>query len=436
MRRAEAGIACATLAAICCLSTAPALAADATETDQRIEELERQNAEIRDEIERLKEHAQQEPQARTSAPVDAEDGLFTVKSKVPITLTGFLKGDMLWNAPRLNSTSAPRFAASDPGHGGDDQFTGTVQHSRLIARLGKVDLTSDTSAFAHVELDFFNLSDTGDTNFNNNQLRVRQLFAQVDHERWTVLAGQAWDLFSPLNPATLNTNGNFWFGGNGGFRRPQLRVVRSIGVGESTLEVAGSVNANVGVTVTDMGRTLDSGRDSGIPVLEGAVQYAFPGLADAVKVGVSGLWGQEDVDGVENNIEQWAVGAHAVIPLAGWLSLSGEYQLGENTDAFLMGGGINTTTGRGIWSQGGWAQATLGPWKRLTLNVLFGANDIEREDLAAGALKHNRVAGANLRFQVFEPLTVGVEYDHFDSDFRGAEDEKAEMLWASAILSF
>ena len=53
----------------------------------------------------------------------------------------------------------------------------------------------------------------------------------VAHEDWTVLVGQTWDLISPLNPTSLNTNGNYWFGGNAGFRRPQFQVTRKFRVG-------------------------------------------------------------------------------------------------------------------------------------------------------------------------------------------------------------
>jgi hypothetical protein len=46
------------------------------------------------------------------------------------------------------------------------------------------------------------------------------------------------------------------------------------------------------------------------------------------------------------------------------------------------------------------------------------------------------VTGGNVKFRVFDPLTIGIEYTHFDSDYRAAADESADMVWTSAILSF
>lgn len=445
-REIRGSMACCLFAAACLLLAPIARAADGDpDTSQRVRELEKENTEIRAELEHqravldqlTKGSSQDAEAAAKPAPVEAEDGLFVVKSKFPIVISGFLKGDLLWNAPRLNSTSAPRYALSETDHNSDAQFTGTIQHSRIQADIGKIDLGNETTGMGHVELDLLNLSDLGDTNFNNNQLRVRQLFASVTHESWTFLVGQAWDLFSPLNPSSLNTNGNYWFGGNAGFRRPQLRAVDALKLGDGTLRLAGSVNANIGVTVMDNGRTLNSGRDSGIPVFEGSAEYGFPCLsAGDARLGVSGLWGQEDVDGVKHGIDQWAIGAHGVLPLTKWASIKGEYQHGENTDAFLTGGGIDTATGDTVGSDSGWVQATFLPAKRVTVNLTFGVDDLVRSDVAPGALKFNLVTGGNVLFKIFEPLTVGLEYTHFDSHYRAGPDESANMIWTSAILSF
>ncbi len=78
---------------------------------------------------------------------------------------------------------------------------------------------------------------------------------------------------SPLNPDSLNTNGNRWFGGNAGFRRPQLQVARKIvWAKDSPLTLKGSINANIGATTSVSGKTYDSGRRSGMPVFEAAIE--------------------------------------------------------------------------------------------------------------------------------------------------------------------
>jgi hypothetical protein len=320
--------------------------------------------------------------------------------------------------------------------GSDDQFTGTVQHSRIAAILGPVPI-EDSTIGGRVEMDLFNLSDSGDTNYNNNQLRVRQLFMNIEHGDWTVLAGQTWDLISPLNPTTLNTNGNYWFGGNGGFRRPQLQITRRIGWGEGDpLVLKGSINANIGRTTMVDGTTFNSGRDSGWPLFEAAIEQSLPGFgAGPVRLGVSGGYGQEDLEGVKNDIEQWVAGGHFRIPIVDWLTLTGEIQHGENTDAFLMGGGINSV-GDPISSTGGWLQATLTPLERLDLNLLVGVDDPKDGDVDSGGMTRNRLLGAGARWKVWSPLTVGLEYTYFDTEYKNTSDGTAHMGWASMIFDF
>jgi len=423
-------------------SFALAPTAFAEDPEERIRALERENDAIRAELEdqrALLERVSRQNELLESGdlpPVSGKDGLFSVMSKVPIEITGFLKADTLWNDARVNSTSAPRFAASDPNHS-DDQYTATIQHSRLIAKLGAIDLGGGRSLRGHIEMDLFNLADSGDTNFNGNQLRTRQLFAEVKGGHWSVLLGQAWDLFSPLNVTSTNTNGNYWFGGNAGFRRPQLRVKTWFSPVEGhELSFSASVNSNIGVTVTDGGRTLNSGRDAGIPVLEAQVEYSFPGLVDTIRIGASGLWGEEDVDGVRDDISQWALGAHIVLPIVDWLTVQGEVHTGYNTDAFLMGGGINVATGEGVSADSGWVQVTLAPLDRVTVSGLFGLEDLDADDLTAGSRSRNRVIGANLYYRLFSQLKVGLEFQNFETRYVGMSEENASLGWVSGIFSF
>jgi hypothetical protein len=368
--------------------------------------------------------------------VERGDGLQAVVSGVPIKLTGFMKGDMLWNNSRLDSTSAPRLSA--PGNQGssDDQFTATVQHSRVTATIGPIPVSNSTLG-GMVELDYFNLSDSGDTNFNNNQLRVRHLFMNVAHGDWTILAGQTSDIVSPLNPTSLNTNGNYWFGGNGGFRRPQLQVTRKFELAEdSPLTLKGSVNANIGATTMPGGVTYNSGRKAGWPVFEAAIEQGLGGFgAGPIRMGIAGSYGEEDLVGVKNHIDQWMIGGYLMMPIFEWLTLTGEIQHGENADAFLMGGGINAAGGS-IASTSGWLQATLTPMERWEFNMIFGFDDPKDSNVDAMAMEQNLVAGASARFKIFEPLTFGFEYTYFDTDYKDLSNGNAHMIWTSMIFNY
>jgi len=71
-----------------------------------------------------------------------------------------------------------------------------------------------------LKIDFFSALGF-DTNVNP---RLRLAYASLAVNNFEFRFGQQWDLFSPLNPNTVNVNANLWYGGNLGFRRGQIQI--------------------------------------------------------------------------------------------------------------------------------------------------------------------------------------------------------------------
>ncbi len=362
-------------------------------------------------------------------------------SKYPFSLSGFLKFDALFSSARLNSNDAPRFAALEPlGTGTDSQFSATVQHSRIRGAWDGPD-AANCKVDAYIEMDLFTLGDTGDAKFNNNQLRLRQLYVDLDFRHVKFRVGETWDLFSPLGPGTLNTNGYYWFGGNAGFRRPQVQFSKEIDLqNDHRLFAAFSINSNIGRTRTVGGRTVNSGEASGVPVFEAQLAYDFPTYGSKQgTIGVSGLWGLEDADGIDSDIKQQAVGFHLKLPLADYLTVKGEVQYGVNTDAFLMGGGFDAT-GDEVEAVSGWIELAFKPpveaLKNLSVSLLFGLEDLASSNVAPGGRERNQVMGLSAKYKIVESVVLGLEYQRFDTDYVGVRDEQADMLWTSLILNF
>jgi hypothetical protein len=69
---------------------------------------------------------------------------------------------------------------------------------------------------ARVEIDFLTSNPGGPE--SRDLLRLRLAYAQVNCGEWTLLAGQDWDIISPLNPS-INDNTLQWNNGNMGDRR-------------------------------------------------------------------------------------------------------------------------------------------------------------------------------------------------------------------------
>lgn len=390
--------------------------------------LREENAALRALIERQDERLARLEEAQGLASVDAAE-----EKPFDIELSGFLKSDFLWSDARMNSSSAPRFVRR--GSGTDDQFSGTVQNSRFITRI-QGPKVGDVSLRGYVEADLFNIF--SDTNVTNNMFRLRQLYIALDHPSWTLLMGQTWDLFGPLNVATINTNGNLWFGGNAGFRRPQVQLRGSFEVAEGhKLVPAVSVNSNIGVSVNDQGDITDSGRDAGTPVVEGSLIYELAGYTpQPMKIGVSGLYGEEEVDSLNKDVGQWGVGGHIVLPFTSRIQLVGELSWGSNLNAFLTGGGFDPVTGKKIKATSGWVQLTVDPTDSLELNAIFGVDDPYDSDLNPGALSKNRVIAANAKYTLYRNFVIGIEYERFDTHYLGESKEDSNLVWLSGILNF
>ena len=134
---------------------------------------------------------------------------------------GFVKGDLIyvsggvysWGNPDNNYISSPQLAS-----GIENAALGyTAQHTRLGL---KGTTGEDYKVGGRIELDFY----VGRHDANGNP-RMRLAYVSVAKDDWEIRFGQQWDIYSPQNAATNNTNGNMWYAGNMGFRRGQIQFI-------------------------------------------------------------------------------------------------------------------------------------------------------------------------------------------------------------------
>ncbi len=131
---------------------------------------------------------------------------------------GFIKGDMVYATKGVLSFGSGSLAASQRATDYDNPLIGfTAQHTRFGL---KGSTGEDIKVGGKIELDFFvNANDT------NGKPRIRQAFAWFKKENMEFRFGQQWDIFSPNNASTNNTNGNMWYAGNMGFRRGMIQFI-------------------------------------------------------------------------------------------------------------------------------------------------------------------------------------------------------------------
>ncbi len=246
--------------------------------------------------------------------------------KGTIKFTGFLKMDMTYQDAGMNSYTAPRYALDN---GSDGELNFTAMHSRFGLKWTGLELDNGIVVGGTLEWDLFGASR------NQMQFRTRHAFMTLKKNGSTFLFGQTWDVFSPLGPTTLMTNGYMWQVGNLGFRRAQARYTYVSG------------GTSIAVSVNDP--TTDGGLKSKSPMVESRIGFAF-GDSVKAKVGLSGAYAKDDRSTTDlgNEVTVSGFSLDWMVNFAKNMTWKGEYATGQNLGVFLSRGKVyfNETAGK------------------------------------------------------------------------------------------
>ncbi len=363
----------------------------------------------------------------------------TVVSKYKIKVYGFLKLDATLDDSKTNNPDAPKYASLEAATDDESQFAMTAMNSRIGFKYYGPE-NDNVSVFGNVELDFY------DTASDNSQKpRMRHAYFMLKFASCELLAGQTWDIFGPLGSSSLNTNGWLWYAGNVGFRRPQIRLTKHHKLGEnSKITKQISINRNIGITNGVGAGAVNTGENSGCPLAEGRIAYSFSTFGKFSTIGIAGLYGVEKynrnngVDESSYDVPESAVGLDASIVLGAKLSFKGELFQGTNIDSLLagLGQGINTTTEDGIATTGGWAQITVKTCCNGSLNLGYGAEELDKDDLNSGNRLKNAIIFANIICYVNDDVKIGAEYANFQTDYIDTGKGENNRVTTSFIYSF
>lgn len=360
----------------------------------------------------------------------------SVVSKNKIEIYGFLKLDASLDDSKTDNPDAPKYARSEATTENESQFAMTAMNSRFGLKYYDTE-SFEVEVYGNLELDFY------DTASDNSQKpRMRHAFFELRYPNWNLLAGQTWDIFGPLGPNTLNTNGYLWYGGNIGFRRPQIRLTNTFGLpNASKVTTQLSLNRNIGIT--DGSTTANSGENSGHPLLEGRIAYTFPFLYNASTIGIAGLYGQEEFNRnttTESSykVPAWAGGIDYLVPVTSKLSLKGEFFYGSNLDGLLagIGYGINESNEEGVGTIGGWAQFAYKVNSDYSLNLGYGIDNPENGDLNNGDRSKNQVIFANVIHSIRDDVKLGLEYSNFITEYLNSERGSNKRVTVSLTYNF
>jgi hypothetical protein len=438
-------------AGVCWADANSALGEENAELRKRVEKLERELEELKRMVMQQSKAAgtEQKPataQAREVAVGKGEtaagpngESKRPVRSKLDIELYGYVKLDAAYDTSRTDVGNFARWVEPEGSNENDDEFNMTANQTRLGLKIaGPQEGEMRTSG--RVEIDFY-----GDGAENRPDPMMRHAYMDLGwpEDRFSILAGQTWDVISPLSPDTLNYS-VCWWAGNIGYRRPQIRLTKAFAVNDKAdLKLEGALARTLGVS-NDF--TDDAGEDAGFPGAQGRVSLTFPWLGyKPTTLGVSGHWAKEELDtsasGDSKHFDSWSLNLDLTQPINEWLSVKGEMFTGENLSAYLggIGQGVNTVRNKEIGSQGGWIAASLRPLGKWRFNLGISIDDVDNGDLAqmtGDRREYNRSIFGNAVYSIDKNTEVGLELSQWDTEYDGQSDGDNTRAQASLIYKF
>jgi len=314
----------------------------------------------------------------------------------------------------------------------DEQFNMTANQTRFGVKM-QGENYKNVGVAGQIEFDLY-AGVTGATVAENKpMLQLRHAYFSVKYGPTMLLAGQTWDLFSPLNPSTLNY-AVLWGCGNLGYRRPQISLWQTFNpAGPTTFTMAGGFLRTIGTDLTPtftlaVGETsegADDGTDAGIPSFQGIVDFTHKfSSGSSLRCGVSGLYGTlkaETTLGNSEDYESWAVNGHLMLSFASGFGIAGEAFRGSNLQSY-MGGINNNSTINGVRSTGAWASCWAALSPKTKVNIGAGIDDPQNQDFSTGRSKNFSYFG-NISYAFIPQASVGLELSQWETEYKIAADD-------------
>ena len=363
-----------------------------------------------------------------------------VRSSLDMEFYGKIKLDAAFDSHRTNTGNFARWVETGENNASDSQFNMTANETRLGLKIFGPDV-NEMKTSGLVEIDFY-----GGSAENSLHLRLRHAYVNLEwpEQRLSIMAGQNWDTFSPLNPTTLNYSVQEW-AGNIGYRRPQIRLTKICSVNEEVdLKLEAALARTIGHdSGFDPG---DTGEDAGFPSVQARASVSFElWEGRQTTVGVSGHFAQEEYDtnlaGKHVDVYSWSGNLDANMPINNWLTIKAEGFAGQNLDTYVggIGQGIEVV-GNSVTeldSFGGWCAASLGPWDNWSFNVGLSGEFITNNGLQTASLRTSNTSyWANVIYAINENASVGLEIANWHTEYEGLAQANSLRAQASFIYKF
>ena len=349
---------------------------------------------------------------------------------------GYIKMDASWDQGLVDPGNFARWVVSPDVFQGHGHFNMTPRQTRLgflvRSEAGGAALTG------RFESDFY-----GGGAENKNALQVRHAYVEaVWPSGWSLLAGQASDVVSPLNPGTLNYTVAWWVG-NIGYRRPQLRVTKRValaGSGEVRFEAAATRTIGDDFSAAEPG---DTGADSELPTVQGLVGFTFPVSGRSLAVGAYAHHGvenlHEQLGGQPVKLSSTGWGGYLTVPMGSSAALNGEAWSGWNLDDYLggIGQGIHVAgqSASNVASSGGWGELSVKHGK-VSARAGAGVDDPDDADLGTGGRDRNTAFWGTVMRDAGGGLSYGLEVSRWETTYVEGTTGTSWRVQGSVIFTF
>jgi len=438
------------------------LQASQTELVRNYKDLKDQLGASQADVQKLQNEAQAAKEAAKVVEVEKIKKEEVAKKAAPggkptLKTYGFIRADSARDSTRMNNVVDPAWVLPRNTALVEQRAPEYNTHARFT-RLG-----FDYSGSKTVDLEQARLSGKFEADFDTPTAvtpangvpesrvmpRIRHAFVRADWKELYAMAGQTWDLISPLFP-TANPGFLMWNVGNTGDRRPQLRLGFEPGrnnpnkQGQFSLAVAAGLTGAVDNLDLDGNAHLD-GIASDEPDWQARIGWTSKPPKNPKKDAFSvGVWGRTahtrtvvPVRG-RTRFDSDIVGMDAVVPLAPRFSLRGELWSGDNLSDVRGGIGqgiaLGATFAREIHSQGGWGELTINPKGRWFASLGYSEDHPRLSDLAGTSnRRENHVYYVTNRFRLGGGYELGFDVSSWRTGYTNNVDETNTRLELSVL---
>jgi hypothetical protein len=415
------------------LAWMPLAAQDLATILARLEKLESENRELKQEVKQLRELVEGKPSVPERLDIverrveEQAQTKVEAPSRFPLELTGTALFQTFYNTKGANGVDVPTTAAATPGRAAGGA---TVRQSIIGLRYHGPQTLWGGKISGSLMMDFWD----GNTEGATTPFRIRTADFTVDWASRSVSLGLMKPLISPHNPNSmayigitpLTSAGNLWRW------QPQVRFEQRAGWFKGQAAVMQTNEDSTGAPAN----LLSSRRRPSLE-LRAAAAKSFAGDR-SFEIGVGTHMSESRLG--SQSLPSRIVSADWLVTPLSKLTLTGAFFNGENVHHLgslrqsfrIAANGFATT----VRSTGGWAQISVPATSRVTFNWFAGIHDDRDSDLNRGQNGRNRNAGANVMYRMAPNVVLTFEGLQIRSNYVGTVNRRMNRYDLSIAYLF